>query len=398
MNEDFLIRFEINKKNTILQNEIQVDKSYTGLDVNNSFWQNDLSFSTTPDLHTEIDNQYLVLIQSIIGQNIDSSHNSPSLDSLETGTETDINNWLNFENEIDQGSSVTEDQSTILESQTFDQKMFDDILSKISENIFIHSNQSDQVDCDSIKSDKLVASGSNIEIRKDLDQPIIFESSDRGKNSVLRIKSSTSQPLNNRKSLLRMINGRKEDLTCYCGSIVKNIHNHLKKKHSSQNLTKKQRKDIVKDIIENTIENTIENYLSSQLTLPCPIDFENVSSKHGITKINKNISGQQHQDEGKKSKCKCPLCKDEKQPYANISDHLIKIHHLEADERKVILNQIKEHNLNSAAKQQDVDSFISPNSISNLSDQGNHIFSDEGMYFLITSLKTDLIQYNFTSC
>ena len=61
------------------------------------------------------------------------------------------------------------------------------------------SNQSDQVDCDSIKSDKLVASGSNIEIRKDLDQPIIFESSDRGKNSVLRIKNSTSQPLNNRK-------------------------------------------------------------------------------------------------------------------------------------------------------------------------------------------------------
>ena len=41
---------------------------------------------------------------------------------------------------------------------------------------------------------------------------------------------------------------------------------------------------------------------------------------------------------------KCPICLDENKYFVNISDHLIKIHHLITSEmRKPILKQIKEN-------------------------------------------------------
>ena len=186
--------------------------------------------------------------------------------------------------------------------------------------------------------------------------------------------------------ILKAINKRKLKLSCpLCSSIVLNMSDHLVKKHQIRDRSKrKSYMDIVrKNYLINekssaTVLNTINvNSVGSQSLLsPASsdkpqfeeldyIDENNNSNNHNnnndrltdtccqenhqLSKPLSNISKNSNNNLKKirrnsnRKLIKCPICKDDKY-FVNISDHLIKIHHMESSEkRKPILKTIKQN-------------------------------------------------------
>ncbi len=170
----------------------------------------------------------------------------------------------------------------------------------------------------------------------------------------------------NNNLILKAINKRKLQLSCtMCSSKVLNMSDHLLKKHSIRDRNmRKNLMDQVKDIYlskqeHSTIEFTkkLTNELDLNEPTPSASSLTKISGKSDVKKknfseqkqheaANSNSLSQQQQQillNQQRKMIKCPICTDENKYFVNISDHFIKIHHLNTSEmRKPFLKKIKE--------------------------------------------------------
>jgi hypothetical protein len=143
------------------------------------------------------------------------------------------------------------------------------------------------------------------------------------------------------------------------------MSDHLLKKHSIRDRNmRKNLMDQVKDIYlskqeHSTIEFTkkLTNELDLNEPTPSASSLTKISGKSDVKKknfseqkqheaANSNSLSQQQQQillNQQRKMIKCPICTDENKYFVNISDHFIKIHHLNTSEmRKPFLKKIKE--------------------------------------------------------
>jgi hypothetical protein len=158
---------------------------------------------------------------------------------------------------------------------------------------------------------------------------------------VIMTKSQTDHSIQeNRTSMksneiiLKAINKRKLQISCpLCSSKVLNMSDHLLKKHLIKD--RKQRKSIMDSIRKTFLDMSVKSLSSS----------ENNSSTNGdsnAAESSTNHLQQKNSHSSSRKLIKCPICEDNKH-FVNISDHLIKIHHLiDSEKRRHILKQIKQ--------------------------------------------------------
>ncbi len=159
-------------------------------------------------------------------------------------------------------------------------------------------------------------------------------------NQSLSFNDSVSIANNDNSSILKAINKRKLHLSCpICSSCVVNMSDHLVKKHSIRD--RNQRKylmDVVRKTYINESKSKEINKRSEQI----------LNNNYNTPKSSTTDSDQQQvmTNSNNRKFIKCPICLDDNKYFVNISDHLIKIHHLVTSEsRKPILRQIKENSL-----------------------------------------------------
>lgn len=149
-----------------------------------------------------------------------------------------------------------------------------------------------------------------------------YEATEVANSAKSPVKSSNTQ-----QSILKAINNRKIHIPCpICNSKVVNMSDHLVKKHNIKD--RNQRKSLLDSVRRNYlsyIESSKVNSTSQQLQV---IQNSSIFDREPLRKSKKQV--------------KCPLCPDENKSFVNISDHLIKIHHLStSEERKPVLKSIK---------------------------------------------------------
>ena len=160
--------------------------------------------------------------------------------------------------------------------------------------------------------------------------------------------------------ILKAINRRKLQLACpICSSCVVNMSDHLVKKHAIKD--RNERKYLMDLVRKTYLKMSVSQ--SSSVTLPTPPqDVQKQPPKPVVqNKLASKVveqpsdSGQFNLNSGQNNRkfIKCPICLDDNKYFVNISDHLIKIHHLVTSEmRKPILKQIKENSTLSINKNQ----------------------------------------------
>jgi len=169
---------------------------------------------------------------------------------------------------------------------------------------------------------------------------------------------ATAAPTKNddNSSILKAINKRKLHLSCpICGSCVVNMSDHLVKKHSIRD--RNQRKCLM-DVVRRTYINESKVQSSKE---PEPSQKKNTTIAHDSSQSVSSTQPAQPQvftNASNRKFIKCPICLDDNKYFVNISDHLIKIHHLiTSDARKPVLRQIKENSLSFNLSKSDFDSM-----------------------------------------
>lgn len=241
-----------------------------------------------------------------------------------------------------------------------------------------------------------------------------------------KLTGSTNSNVYNSTLILKAINKRKFKISCpLCSSKILNMSDHLLKKHSISD--RNQRKNLMDMVRSNYISNpssmqqllndqsspnqTIKNkFINNNINFiysdqqakkikinneiqstNIPASFSTINNNDNSNSIlnlsptslnsisnNSNKSNSSngipnHQNpsqfhQNHRKSVKCPICVDDNKYFVNISDHLIKIHHLiDSDQRKPILRQIKQDgylNINST--------IINSNSNSNSCDMNKN--------------------------
>jgi hypothetical protein len=159
-------------------------------------------------------------------------------------------------------------------------------------------------------------------------------------NQSLSLNDSVSIANEDNSSILKAINKRKLHLSCpICSSCVVNMSDHLVKKHSIRD--RNQRKYLM-DVVRKT-------YINESKSKEINKRSEHIFNNNYNTPKSSTTDSDQQQvmtNSNNRKFIKCPICLDDNKYFVNISDHLIKIHHLVTSEsRKPILRQIKENSL-----------------------------------------------------
>ena len=173
------------------------------------------------------------------------------------------------------------------------------------------------------------------------------------KNSKKKQPTANGNDIQQYGSILKAINKRKLHISCpLCVSKVVNMSDHLVKKHSIKD--RYQRKHLMDSVRRNYLANTNNNNST------CLNDFNNQNNnKRNSQSLNsmQNLLRQSSTSTPNKTRklIKCPICTDDNKFFVNISDHLIKIHHLNTSEmRKPVLKSIKSwtKNVNNSNNQE----------------------------------------------
>jgi hypothetical protein len=154
---------------------------------------------------------------------------------------------------------------------------------------------------------------------------------------------------NNNNLILKAINKRKLQLSCpLCSSRVLNMSDHLLKKHAIKE--RNLRKSLMDKVKHTYLTKGLDNQQISSANLNTVFSAMSKESKQNEKTTNNNSIKLKpklkiNPDQPRKL-IKCPKCDVENKYFVNISDHLIKIHHLVTrDMRKPILRKIKQHPL-----------------------------------------------------
>ena len=163
--------------------------------------------------------------------------------------------------------------------------------------------------------------------------------------------------------ILKAINRRKLQLACpICSSCVVNMSDHLVKKHAIKD--RNERKYLMDLVRKTYLKMSVSQSSSSSSTLPTPPqEVQKQPPKPAVqNKLPNKVVEQPSESaaqfnlssgQNNRKFIKCPICLDDNKYFVNISDHLIKIHHLVTSEmRKPILKQIKENSTLSINKNQ----------------------------------------------
>ena len=194
--------------------------------------------------------------------------------------------------------------------------------------------------------------------------PNYSNNQDYTKSNQLPITSSytTNQPNDDNSSILKAINKRKLHLTCpICASSVVNMSDHLVKKHSIRD--RNQRKYLM-DLVRKTYISESRTNTKESKTVRSASPRQNISTKNDSLNEPTTNQSQPQTNVSNRKFIKCPICLDDNKFFVNISDHLIKIHHLVTSEsRKPILKQIKENSLNYGLNKSQFDIVYSTNKV-----------------------------------
>ena len=155
---------------------------------------------------------------------------------------------------------------------------------------------------------------------------------------------------NNNNLILKAINKRKLQLSCpLCSSRVLNMSDHLLKKHAIKE--RNLRKSLMDKVKHTYLTKGLDNQQINSANLNTVFSAMSKENKQSVEKSTSNNSIKLKQklkinpDQPRKL-IKCPKCDVENKYFVNISDHLIKIHHLVTrDMRKPILRKIKQQPL-----------------------------------------------------
>jgi hypothetical protein len=167
-----------------------------------------------------------------------------------------------------------------------------------------------------------------------------YNSSSSSSNTIITNQNKKNE-IQQYGSILKAINKRKLHISCpLCASKVVNMSDHLVKKHNIKD--RYQRKHLM--------DSVRRNYLASNINVNEISQNNNNNSKRSSPVHNFLIRQNSTPNKQQRKLIKCPICVDENKYFVNISDHLIKIHHLNTSEmRKPILKSIKNWNKNNTS-------------------------------------------------
>ena len=164
-----------------------------------------------------------------------------------------------------------------------------------------------------------------------------------------QINSSSSGDVQQYGSILKAINKRKLHISCpLCVSRVVNMSDHLVKKHSIKD--RYQRKHLMDSVRRNYLANTNSTTVALEASASNLNEFNLQNKRNSLNSSNNNNQLMRNNSTPNKTRklIKCPICSDDNKFFVNISDHLIKIHHLNTSEqRKPYLKTIKSWNKSS---------------------------------------------------
>jgi hypothetical protein len=196
------------------------------------------------------------------------------------------------------------------------------------------------------------------------------------KNSKKHLnKHSNNSDIQQYGSILKAINKRKLHISCpLCISKVVNMSDHLVKKHNIKD--RYQRKHLMDSVRRNYLANTpvVEASSSSSSTassITSSLNEFNQNKRISPSNSTNSFIRQNSTPIKTRKLIKCPICSDDNKYFVNISDHLIKIHHLNTSEqRKPILKTIKSWSkLNDSSSQQYSINYDNNSSFSMIVDQ-----------------------------